>query len=365
MFTILHTEASDGWGGQEIRIFEESKRMIQNGHKVILAAPQHSMIYKKFKEHNIPAFQAEFQKKNPVSILKFISIINEIKPDIVNTHSSSDSWVASIAAKLSKCKPKIIRTRHLSTPISKTFTSRIVYDILPDAVMTTGESIKQRMVSHNNFHADKIFPVPTGVDIRRFDPSKVKPSLPKKGFLIGTIGVLRDWKGHNYFLESIPIISKQIPDAVFYIVGEGPWYPKLEKIVNELNIHNKVIFTGHREDIPEILASLDVVIHPSFAGEGVPQSLLQAMAMEKPIVASDAGSIKEIIINGKTGFLIAPRDANAIAEKVLELYNNAGLRDNFGKNARKFVEENHSFEKMIEKIELLYEKINVKERAAK
>lgn len=361
MFTILHTEASTGWGGQEIRIFEESIRMMQKGYKIIIVAPETSLIYKRAIECKMPAITAEFRKKNPISIMNMVSLIKKIKPDIINTHSSDDSWVASIAAKLSSGKPRVIRTRHVSTPISRSYLSRVLYDVLPDAIITTGESIKQTMLVYNKFHSEKIFSIPTGVDIERFNPVKVKPCLPKNGFLIGTIGVLRDWKGHNYFLESIPIISKQIPESVFYIVGEGPWYPKLEKLIGELNIQDKVIFTGHREDIPEILASLDVVVHPSYGSEGIPQSILQAMAMKKPIVASDAGSIKEIILNERTGFLISSKDPAAIAVKIMELYRNPSLCELFGSNARELIEKNYTFEVMIKKTEELYKRIMTKE----
>ncbi len=362
MLTILHTESSTGWGGQEIRILQESLGMIKRGYRIIIATPMHSSIFKKAKDSGIEAVPASFEKKRPHSFLEIISIINKEKIDIVNTHSSSDSWVATVAARLSSVKPAVIRTRHLSTPVGKSFLSRLIYNVLPDAVITTGEAIKERMIHYNRFNAEKIFSIPTGVDIKRFDPDKVKPCIPKKSFLIGSIGVLRNWKGHRYLLEAAPIISDYIPDASFYIVGDGPQYNNLKKITERMNIQNKVIFTGYRKDIPEILASIDVVVHPSYESEGIPQSILQAMAMKKPIIASDAGSIKEVVINKKTGFLINPKDPHSIADKVIELYNNPQMRTDFGYNARRFVEENHTIDIMIGRIEALYESIIKKRR---
>ncbi|MDI6890023.1 MAG: glycosyltransferase family 4 protein [Thermodesulfovibrionales bacterium] len=369
MLTILHTESSMGWGGQEIRILEESLGMIRRGHRVIIAAPEKSNISKRGKERGIEVFPAGF-KKNPFSLLRIISLIDRGKIEIVNTHSSSDSWVATVAARLSRAKPKIIRTRHLSTPISRSYLSRLLYDVLPDAIITTGEEIKRRMVSDNRFDASRIFSIPTGVDLDRFNPAKVKPAQLKNppvppftkggqgglrgGFSIGMIGVLRSWKGHKFFIEAVPEILSQIPYAVFYIVGDGPQYENIKNLIQELSLQNRVFMLGHREDIPEILASLDVVVHPSYANEGVPQSILQALAMKKPVVASDAGSIREVIMNGQTGFLIPTKNPYKIASKLIDLYKNPELCARFGEEGRKLIEKHYSIDQMLDKIERLY-----------
>ncbi|MEW6162047.1 MAG: glycosyltransferase [Nitrospirota bacterium] len=357
MLTILHTEASLGWGGQEIRILHESLGMIKRGYKVLVASPGESTISKKAKEAGINVSPVYFQKRNPTSILKMVSLLNREKFNIINTHSSSDSWVATIAAKISPNKPKIIRTRHLSTPISNSFLSRLIYDILPDALVTTGESIRERMINYNRFDASKIYLIPTGIDLKQFDPARVRRAFYTDCFSVGMVGVLRSWKGHRYFLEAIPIILKQIPDAYFYIVGDGPQRENITNLIKKLNLQEKVVLLGHREDIPEIMASLDVIVHPSYANEGVPQSILQAMAMEKPVVASDAGSIKEVVINKETGFLTKPKNPEQLAEKVIELYKHPEYKKEFGKKGRKLVGENYSLEDMLDKIESLYKKL--------
>jgi glycosyltransferase involved in cell wall biosynthesis len=381
MFTILHTESSEGWGGQEIRIIEESLGMIKRGHRIILAAPEKGIIFKRAKDAGIDIFPAHFKKSNPISVLKLLSLINREKPDIVNTHSSSDSWVTTIAARLSPLSPKIIRTRHLSTPISTSYFSRLLYNILPDAIITTGEEIRQRMIHDNKFSVSKIFSIPTGVDLKRFNPENVKPAqlktpptppfnspLSKGGyrgveggrgelrdsFSMGMIGALRSWKGHRYFIEAVPEILNQIPDAVFYIVGDGPQYENIKHLIKKYSLEDKVFMLGHREDIPEIIAAINVIVHPSYANEGVPPSILQTLAMKKPVVASDTGSIREVIMNGQTGFLIPTKNPFKIASKVIELYRNPKLCERFGEAGRKLVEKHYSIDQMLDKIERLY-----------
>jgi glycosyltransferase involved in cell wall biosynthesis len=354
MLTILHTESSMGWGGQEIRIMQESLGMTGRSHRIIIAAPEKSIIFRRAKDAGIDTFPMQFQKKNPVSALKLISLINRKRPDIVNTHSSSDSWVTTIAAKLSGAKPKIIRTRHLSTSISRSYLSRLIYDILPDVIMTTGEEIRQRMIHDNRFDASRIFSIPTGVDLSRFNPSNIKPAFKADGFAVGMIGVLRSWKGHMFFIEAIPEILEKIPDAYFYIVGDGPQHENIKNIISGRPFKNRVFMLGYREDIPDVIASLNVVVHPSYANEGVPQSILQAMSMEKPVIASDTGAIKEVVMHEKTGLLIPPRNPHEIALKVIEVYKNPKQAAAFGKEGRRLVEKYYSMDKMLDKIELLY-----------
>ena len=350
----MHTESSEGWGGQEMRIILESLGMLRRGYRVKIAASEKSNIFQRAKEQRIEVFPFRFQKANPLSLIKMSALINKEKIDFVNTHSSTDSWVSTIAAKFSGGKPKIIRTRHLSTPISPSPFSRLLYNVLPSAIITTGEEIRQKMINDLNFDGAKIFSIPTGVDEGRFNPERVKPVLKRNGFSAGMIGVLRSWKGHRYFIEAIPNILRTIPDAIFYIIGDGPQWHNVKAIIRNRSLEDKVFMLGQREDIPELLASLDVIVHPSTANEGVPQAILQALAMEKTVVASDVGAIKEVIVDGQTGFLVSPQDSQAIATRLIALYHNPILRKKFGGNGRMVVQRNYSLEKMLDKIEDLY-----------
>lgn len=354
MITVLHTESSTGWGGQEIRIIKEASGLRKRGYRILISAEKESMIFKKAIQHGFETFPVSFSKYNPVSFLKIKSLIEKENINIVNTHSSKDSWIATIAAKLAFNKPKIIRTRHLSTPIKKTVLNRWIYNVLPDIIITTGEEIKKNMIVENKFNPEEIVSIPTGVDLERFNPEVVYPTFNSKEFSVGTIGVLRSWKGHIYLLEAIPLILSYIRDIKFYIVGDGPQRENIQNHIKKLSIEKWVVMTGYREDIPEILASLDVVVHPSYANEGVPQAILQAMAMEKPVIASDAGAIKEVIINNETGFLVEPKNPSQIAEKIIELYERSELRIEFGKKGRCLVERDYSFDGMLDKIENMY-----------
>lgn len=328
--------------------------MRERGYRVMIATPKDSPLFERARGAGIPAFSMDFNKRNPLSLLRVMGLIRRLRPHILNTHSSSDSWVASMAARLSGWHCRVVRTRHLSTPIGRGILNRFIYSTLPDAVITTGEAIKRQMVEINGFDPSRIVSIPTGVDLDRFDPLRVRPSIEGPGFKIGAIGVLRNWKGHSHLIEAAPRILEEIGEATIYIVGDGPQRRNLTRQIRDLGLEGRVLMAGHREDIPEVLASLDVVVHPSYENEGIPQVVLQAMAMERPVVATDSGAIGEVVLHGRTGILIPPKDPESLAEGVVRLYREAGLRRALGREGRRFVVERHSRERMLDTLEDLY-----------
>lgn len=358
--TILHTESSKGWGGQEIRILQEALGMRDRGYRVLIATEKDGILFQKALAKNLEVFPIHFSKYNPLSFLKIKSLIEKEKVDILNTHSSKDSWIATIAAKIAYNKPKIIRTRHLSTPIKNNFNKLIYY--LADFIITTGQEIKNKMIERNKINPEKILSIPTGVDLKKFDPQRVVPAIKRQSdeIFIAMIGVLRSWKGHVYFLKAIPLVIKHVPQfrIKFFIVGDGPQKNNIIRCIEENNLNKNVSMLGHREDIPEILASMDFIVHPSYANEGIPQVVIQAMAMKKPVIGTDVGSLKEVIINEVTGFLIKPKNVEELSEKMILLCNNKKMLSFLGENAMKFIEKDYSSEKMFEKLENLYEKLS-------
>src|SRR5204862_1422704 len=125
---------------------------------------------------------------------------------------------------------------------------------------------------------------------------------------VGMISVLRSWKGHDYFLEAAARILKKRQDVRFVVAGDGPRRETIRNQIAALGQQEKILTLGHREDVPNILASLAVLVLPSTAHEGVPQILLQAQAMGKAIVATTVGGIPEVVTDGETGLLVPPKD---------------------------------------------------------
>ncbi len=353
---ILHSESSLAWGGQENRIRLECRGMMKRGHEVSLVIQPESELYKRFKHSDIKVCPLKMRHAFDLkAMLKVFTFLKENKIQIVHTHSSIDSWVVGVAAKLYG-KALILRTRHVETPISSNFP----YRYLCHALITTGENIRDIFIDNYKLPKDRVISIPTGVDLEFFSPDVSGESvrrglgIGKDAPLLGHVGIFRGKKGHRFFLEACCIIKESFPHACFLIVGEGPIEKHIREWVKELSLENEVIFTGFRDDINEVIASLDVLVMSSVA-EGVPQVISQALAMEKGVVASAIGGIPELIRDGLTGLLVSPEDSRAIAEACLKLLKDKALSLRMGQAGRKLVKEKFSLETMLDKIESLYQ----------
>ncbi len=361
MWTIFHTEASLGWGGQEIRILSESIGMRERGHRIVILTPEKSILRKRASDYGFEIITLSFEKKDYLKLFfKVLTLIERIKPVFINTHSSKDSWLVSLASRVSKYKPFIIRTRHLSTPVAKNIMGSIIYKCLPHKIITTGETIREQLIERNHVPPSKILSIPTGIDLNLFNPDNEYKNLRDElnislqTPLIGMVSVLRSWKGHDYFIEAADLILQKYPDVKFLIVGDGPRKADLERIIKEKNLSEAVLMLGHRNDIPYIMASLDILVHPSYASEGIPQSLIQGMAMEVPVIASDLKALGEVVKGRETGIIVPQKDPIKLAKEIMLLKEDKMLRNNLINNARKLILESFSDNKMIDSIEGLY-----------
>jgi glycosyltransferase involved in cell wall biosynthesis len=284
--------------------------------------------------------------------------------DIVHTHSNADSWNASIAAKLSPRHPIVVRTRHLSCA----FNNRVIYNLMADRVVTTGEYVRQYMVREKRIDPARVVAIPSGVDLTRFDPDRVRDDLrgewgiPPDAVVFGTAAIFRKKKGHHYLLQATQQIVRSLPLAKLLLVGEGPQEKNLLRIIEELGIRDSVILPGYREDMPRVLNSMDVFVFPTLE-EAFPNAVMEAMAMRKPVVATGVGGVPDIVQDGQTGYLVPPENPGAIAEKVIALLKDKKLREEMGIKGRKFVEENASQQMMVQRLERLYFTL-LEERAA-
>ncbi len=359
-FRILHTESSHGLGGQEYRILSECREMRRRGHQVVLAAPEQSQLIRlaQLEEilcETIPVGTSGWGTMLP----KVLRLIGKYHIQFLHTHGSQDSWVAAIAGRISSLRPVIVRARHKSTPVSDSFRHRLLYRTLPHAVITTGEAIRQQLIDHNHLDPDSVFSIPTGVDMQRFHPGNSDEAI-RKGLgihgeqrVVGTVSFLRPEKGLNVLIEAMSLVKKEFPKICCLIVGAGQEHEKLLEQISQQQLGKTVTIIGFREDIPELLRIMDVFVLPSLE-EGMPQSLLQALATERAVVASSVGSIPEVISDGQTGLLVSPQDPVALAKQVRWLLREPVQGRNMGQAGRQVVLASYSLDSMVEKTESLY-----------
>lgn len=358
---ILHTESSRSLGGQEFRVLHEAMGMKDRGHQVILAVQPSSQLREQALKYGLSVEMVDMRKSRWIILVScFTKLISQYEFDIINCHGSIDSWTASIAGRISRSKPLIIRTRHKSTPISNTFLHRLLYRDLPHGIVTTGQVVRESMIQNNGIENSRIVSIATGIDLSRYIPYVPSESLRKEwklaqeDLVVGTVAFLRDYKGLNYFLEAAKIVTNKIPNVYFWIVGSGPVEKELEQQIATLGLRERVLLTGFREDIPQILGLIDVFVLSSISSEGVPQVLSQALAMERAVVASEVGGVSEVVQDGCSGLLCSPKDPIGLAEKILILLMDKNLRAQLGKAGRKIVLNSYGVNSMLDKTEAFY-----------
>lgn len=360
--TVLHTESSLGWGGQEIRIFQESLRFTELGYKILIACQEGSEISRKAEMAGLPVFIVPMRfAGDPVAVSNFLRIIKSEDVDIIHTHSSKDSWIAGFAGRISGTP--IVRSRHLTTPVKQNWAAAFVYRHLCDTIITTGKYIKESLVRDNKINSGKIISIPAGVDTARYDThisgNTVRAELAIENAypVVGVVAILRNWKGHQYLLEAVPAIVTSYPNAKFLIAGNGPQWDNLQRKIRDLGIEKYVIMMGFREDIPEILASLDIFILPSTASEATSQVIPQALAVGKPVIATNTGGLPEIIEDGITGLLIEPGNHEAIACAVVRMAENKEEAEKMAVRGREKILKGYTFQRMIDDTSGVYQNI--------
>ena len=327
LIRVLHTEWSDGWGGQEIRIINEMKYMRSNGVEVFLACKKLSIIRNKALENNIKVFILPFKGnadlKTLIALKKIIKL-NSI--DIINTHSGKDTWVGGLAAKFSGIK--FIRTRHLSQKINPSKLNFI--NELADFIFTTGEQVRLDMINNNRIKENNILSIPTGIDESLYNPTNYKIEECRRKFnldsneiIIGILAVLRQFKRHDLFLKMAKQLKAKYPDKrfVFMIAGDGPQKESIQKLIHKLNLNSSVRLLGHISNTPELLCALDILVLSSDSKEGVPQSVMQGLFMNKPVVATNCGSTKDLYFK-KNFQLVNPGDSSALVEGISNYIDN-------------------------------------------
>ncbi len=351
---ILQLESSNGWGGQEIRTLKESQEFKKAGHEVIFAITEGGLSKKTtdFKTYTLPfkRFQAA------LTLLSLIRIILKHKIDQVHTHSSWDSWIGGVAAKLTGCR--VVRTRHLSTPIREGLNSRLLYNSLADIVITTCEEVAQNIQRQAKISRMRCLSIPTGVDPLKIEEGIKSPfdvrkeyNIPADAPLIGSACILRSWKGLMPLLEGF---AKLDGAPYLIIIGEGPMRPHLEKRAEELGVEKRVIFTGFLQNPFPAIDALDIFALLSSANEGVSQAVLQAAYLKKPLLTTTTGGLDEVCLDNKTGRIVPKNDPQSVSLALTELLADRSRCQEMGRVAKELVENHflwkHTFKKLEEAV---------------
>jgi glycosyltransferase involved in cell wall biosynthesis len=350
---ILHTESSLGWGGQEIRVLTEARGVAARGHEVLLAAPAGSRILAEAPAFGVRATELPIARKSPRGLLAMRALLARTRPDVVNTHSSTDSWLAALACASLRGAPPIVRTRHISAPTPRNASTRWLYTKASARIVTTGERLRAQVIEETGADPARVVSFPSGIDLARYAPGDRAAARGRLGLaadapIVGIVATLRSWKGHRHLLRAMAALAAR--DAQLVIVGDGPQREALEALAAELPLAGRVRFAGNQADVVPWMQAFDLFCLPSYANEGVPQALMQAMACGLAVVSTPIGSIGEIVADGQTGVLVPPGDVERLRTAIEALLADPARREALARAARERALARFGEDRMVERM---------------
>jgi glycosyltransferase involved in cell wall biosynthesis len=275
----------------------------------------------------------------------------------VNTHSSLDSWIGAIAARIAR--KKVVRTRHLSAGIRSGLNSRILYGYLADFVVTTCREIVSKICLQSRRSEKTCHSIATGVDpeLIVYDPIerdrfRERLGIRPEQILVGTACFMRSWKGIEDFLAAANLLRHD--ETIRWVIIGGGHFDTYKQKADQLALEGIVHFTGHLECPYPAIAGLDIFTLLSTANEGVSQAILQAAYLEKPLIATPTGGLQEVCISELTGIQVDIRAPDQVALAVQRLKRDPALRLQFGQKAKLLVEEQFVFETTLDQMEAVY-----------
>jgi glycosyltransferase involved in cell wall biosynthesis len=228
-----------------------------------------------------------------------------------------------------------------------------------DQLIAVSRMIEDKLVTEGRTAAP-VRRIYNGVDLSRYEHTEPCCTLPEEygmepgSQIVGVVARLEPEKGHATLFEAWPQVLRAVPDAYLLIVGEGSRRESLEALARDLGIAHRVVFTGRRDDVPAVTAALDVAVLPSYR-EAQGLSILEALALSRPVVASNVGGIPEMITDGVNGLLVPPRDADALAAAIVRLLKDHPFADTLGRAGHDMVHDRFCIDLMVDAVQGIYE----------
>ena len=362
MYRVLYIEGSgDIAGGGQISLIKLLENIDRTLIAPMLICPFSGDLVSHVEKLGIPVkvLNMDSPKKKPIkffsSVHKLRKLMRSMKVDLVHANTSRSTLYGGLAAKPLEL-PVIWHVRVIE---SEGWYDRYLAGLCRK-LFAVSKAVEKRFNWLLSKNREKITVIHNGADIREFCPIisgdevrsefNLKPDVP----VAGIVGNLLVWKGQEYFIRAASEVRKEIPSAMFLVVGDGECRHDLEMVSEKLGIRDKVIFTGRRFDIPKLMAAMNVIVHSSITPEPFARIILEAMAMGKPLVAMNEGGVPEVIKDGVNGISIPPKNSALMARKIIELLSDRDKAKKMGQAARKCIEENFSIEANVKKIQKEY-----------
>lgn len=359
-------------GGTQIWVIEAMRAFLERGQEVTLLAPENSWVVNQTGDLDASTFTYDWDsvvQETPKHVGVWTAAMANCDIAICTVHPPRAGFHCSVFA--ARCIRKVNLTTHL-IPKSGTIVPdylRVFYrpdESINSSVVTIADFTRRYLIDHYQIPEDVVALIYQGVDVDRFTPSKQVQAEALKRYplpedaapILGSIGSLEHRKGHPVLFEALAQLANgSLPNIHLLLAGDGPDESKLKQQVHVLGLQDRVSFYPFTSEPNYVFERIDITVLPSLYKEGLPNVLQESMAMHIPVVSSNLGGVPEVVIDGETGYTVAPGDSQALAAAIEKLWRDRETYQNMQRAARQLIAERFDkrkqFDRFLEHLTLL------------
>jgi glycosyltransferase involved in cell wall biosynthesis len=357
----LHVDTETAWRGGPNQVLYTVTGLRAAGHRAVLVADPAGELFRRMRE-GVDLVPLPSRADIDMSAAWDLSrVLKQFRPDLVHAHEPRAVALLTLALSIAAPRPRppFVASHRTETRLPHTSFGRWTISEV-DCFIANSRSVADRLRS------DGVVPARTavvheGVDVERI--ARVQPAnlhadffLPTHAPIVGTVAPLVPHKGLHHLIAAAALAVREVPDARFVIVGEGPLRASLEKQIHELHLERHIFLAGFRVDVIEATRAFDVFAMSSVS-EGMCTALVDAMAAARPAVVTDVGGIPEVAVDGKTAFMVAAKDEEAMARQIVHLLKDDQLRQDMGAAAQKRAGDLFRVDRMVDETVAVYEQL--------
>ncbi len=359
---IVQVISGETWSGGQQQILHLSRGLRDRGHDVLLVCQEGSVLSGKAGEAGLETAVSGMYHAVDLKLIRILRHrLAGRGADLIDVHRPKPLF-AAITAKVLNGRPALVATRRVSFPISSRLSARFKYDLFLDGLVAVSGVVRRSLVD-SGVPSGKIKTIYGSVDTDRFKPGvdretvRRELSIPSDIPLVVIIANVSEWKGQAWFISLMPRIISRLGQVRLVLAGLETDGEAVAGVIGESGLEGSVTGVGFRDDVESFLAAADLLVCPSREGEGLAGAVREAMAMRVPVVSTSAGGNAEVVLPGKTGYLVPPGDGEAMMEAVVRALTNREESRRLADEAFRLIGERFTVARMVDETESYYREL--------
>ncbi len=366
---ILHLVSCRGWSSDAYWAARVVRELEQIGHQATLGyrASADERVLKEIRDIGVNGIRPLSLRSGlkPADDLADLRQLLAWLPsyDVVHVHRGKEHWLAALANRLSSTPRPLVRTRHIVQAVRPHPANRWLYGRATDVVVTVTEAIRRQYVAARLLPPERCVTIQGGVDLERFHPGvngapfRARLGVPPEVPLVGMVGGLRVMKGHRVVVEAAQRLARQGVRPRFLFVGQGPTEPRIREAIDAEGLNDQFTLTGFVADTPEAMAAMDITLYVPLESDGMSRVVFEYLAVGRPLVASRAGVVPEVLTDGREALLVPAGDPAGLVHALRRLVETPQLGPALGRAGSDLVARRYSGASVAARLSLIYQSL--------